>query len=171
MSKHAMTADNYKQVISSKTAEDVKQVVYGMLRFSVSGTELYCVIGVMMFAGILSFCLKKDFRRKYVCLLAVSALLYLTYMAGMVFMYLFSMPAGEAVVLASSDRYRKTIFIVIYYLFAIAAVQCISDTVENYRGGGIWSRCICCVGSPLAGTMWTVCYHFYIKYRTGTSLV
>jgi len=135
MSKHAMTADNYKQVYSSKTAEDVKQIVRGMFRFSVSGKELYCVIGVMVFAGILFFCLKKDFRKKYVCLLAVSAFLYLTYMAGMVFMYLFSMPAGEAVALAGSDRYRKTVFIVIYYLLAIMAVQCISDITKNYRGG------------------------------------
>lgn len=152
VSKHAMTAENYKQVYSSKSVEDIQLIVHEMLRFSFSGKDLYCVMGFMAFTGILIFFLKRDFGKKYACLLVVSVFLYLTYMTGMGFMYLFSMPGGEAATLASSDRYRKTIFIVIYYLITVMVVRCVSDIGKNGRGGGIQRSYSCRVDSSLEGT-------------------
>lgn len=133
VSKHAMTAENYKQVYSSKTIGDIKLIVRGMFQFSVSGKELYYLIGFMAFTGVLVFFMKKDFMKKYACYFAASAFLYLTYMIGMLFMYLFSMPGGEATTLASSGRYRQTIFVAIYYLITVMVVQCISEIEKNYQ--------------------------------------
>ena len=49
-------------------------------------------------------------------------------------MYIFSMPTEEAVRLASALRYRKTVFILVFYLLTVFVVQCISDIEENLSG-------------------------------------
>lgn len=135
VSKHAMTAENYGQVYSEKSVGDIKLVAQKMLQFTVSGKDLYCLIAFLVFSGTVVFFLGKGVRKAYACFMGASVSLYLTYMAGMLFMYLFSMPGGEAAALAGSERYRRTIFIVIYYFAVIMVLQCIPEIAENYRGG------------------------------------
>lgn len=138
LSKHAMTADNYKQVYSSKTPEDINLIVKELLRFAISGRDLYRLIGFIVLAGLLLLFLDRSFKKKYGYFLCSSLVLYVTYMAGMLLMYLYSMPGGEATTLAGSWRYRSTIFIAIYYLMAVMVVQCISDIEAKISGGGYY---------------------------------
>ncbi|RKI60627.1 hypothetical protein D7V86_08480 [bacterium D16-51] len=160
VSKHAMTAENYGQVYSEKSAGDIRLIVQKMFHFFVSGKDLYCLAGFLVFAGTVIFFLGKGVWKKYACFLGASVFLYLTYMAGMLFMYLFSMPGGEAEMLAGSDRYRKTIFIAIYYFASVMVLQYIPDIGKNYRGGGIQRRCGAFACHPLEDAVWTVYNHF-----------
>lgn len=55
-------------------------------------------------------------------------------MIGIAFMYLFSMPGQEAQDLAGIDRYRKTIFIAIYYLLMLFSLTLVSS-IKNIKNG------------------------------------
>ena len=62
-----------------------------------------------------------------------SIILYVAYQAGMLAMYLFSMPGWEATSLASIERYTKTILIAIFYLNMIPAVTLVSKLFREKR--------------------------------------
>lgn len=135
VSKHAMTVDNYKQVYSSKTPDDIRLIIHRVFKYSVSGKDLFLVIAILAVMGVLTFIiLENKYRKKYLKLLLLSVLLYVTWMIGVLLMYIYSMPGGEATSLAGLERYRQTIFVAIYYLISIVIVQCISEIeVKKYR--------------------------------------
>lgn len=115
VSKHAMSLSNYKHTFLNKSHDDVVLIVKKMFDFSFTGNDLfYCVLFVCV-AVLLAWFAHSHGRRligKFIAFVSVS---YLTYMLGMLIMYLVSMPGGEATSLASSFRYRETILIAFYY--------------------------------------------------------
>lgn len=126
-SKHAMTIQNYQTVFAEKTWEDIQSILLNVLKFSIGGVDLYYLVLFAAVIMLLSFMDNTEMRKKCVRLLLICAVIYIIYMAGMAGMYLFSMPGPEAANLAGIDRYRKTIFIAIYYLLVLSAFEILSS--------------------------------------------
>lgn len=122
-SKHAMTVENYKAVFSSKTGDDIKNIFFGVLEYSVTGRRLYFLLGFLAVLGIFSLLVGDGVGKRYLRVLAASAGLYVTYMVGTFFLYIFSMPGREAIGLAGISRYQNTIFIAIYYLVMVMSLM------------------------------------------------
>jgi len=84
----------------------------------------------------------KDYKNCFLFTL----IFYVCYQLGMLGMYLFSMPGGEATSLASSDRYLKTIIIAIFMLYIAFALKSFSSSSisENIKTltAGILIICI-----------------------------
>ena len=128
VTKHAMTVENYKNIFSQKTGDNIKTLLESVLKFSISGKELKYILLCLGMAGVLAFfVLDKQNRKKYIYIILGSASIYITYMLGMAGMYLISMPAGEAENLSGAVRYRNTIFIAIYYILSLFLLTMISS--------------------------------------------
>lgn len=132
VTKHAMTVQNYRNVFSQKAEHDIASVLNGIVKFSFTGKELYYLCFFLAVGGILACFAGIAMQKKYFKILLASAVIYITYMVGVAFMYLFSMPGEEALNLAGIDRYRKTIFILIYYLMAAFLLE-LASTVEDKK--------------------------------------
>ena len=121
-----MSLENYSMVFAEKSRDDIAKILNDMRLFSLTGEHLYvtllCVIGV----GILVFLFDKRRMKAYGFELIRLTALYLIYMVGMTFMYIFSMSKVEASVLASAERYRATILVTVYFILMIWMVQLIS---------------------------------------------
>lgn len=144
VTKHAMTAQNYRNVFSQKEENDIISILSGIVRFSFTGKELYYLCFFMVMGGALACFAGAAMQKKYLKFLLASAGIYFAYMVGVTFMYLFSMPGEEALNLSGIDRYRKTIFILLYYLLFVFLLELMS-AVENKKK----SR-ICMAGIYLA---------------------
>ncbi len=135
--KHAMTLQNYQNVFSQKTKDDITAICANVFKFSISGKELCDMLLFVGIIGTLSFFLGSQVWKRYLKLIFISIVIYITYMTGVVGTYLFSMGGGEAVGLSGIARYRGTVFIAIYYLFLIFSMT-IASSIENKKKGWIY---------------------------------
>lgn len=126
VSKHAMTVENYKGIFSTKSGDVIQSILSQLLHYSVTGRDLYFLLAFLMVMGLVCFLMQPALRRQYLKMVFAVAIMYVLYMAGVFFMYLFSMPETEAMELASIARYRKTIFIAIYYMIILMSLVMIS---------------------------------------------
>ncbi|MBQ9032209.1 MAG: hypothetical protein IJ106_12260 [Parasporobacterium sp.] len=133
ISKHAVSAEYYSIVFSAKTPEEMRSISAALAKFSFTWPDVWMVFGFVMLVGILVFLFAKKDRMTYVKVALISVIIYLIYQAGLLAMYLFSMPGNEASYLAEIERYTKTILIVIVYLVMIMALRLISS--EEIRTG------------------------------------
>lgn len=136
-SKHAMTAENFKAIFFQKTEDDIRRILTGVLKFSVTGKDLYYLILFFCFLGLLSFLANSEMRKMHGKLMMVSIALYIGYMTGMLGMYLFSMPGGESVGLAGIGRYRKTILVAVYYLTLLSWIM-LAFAIDGRRKRAIY---------------------------------
>ena len=127
VSKHAMTADNYRSVFGSKSAEEIKAICAAILKLSVTYKDVWITFGILLLAGVLTALLCREHRRLWVRALLLCAAMYVSYQLGMLGMYLFSMPGEEAASLAGSDRYVKTILIALLYIALLLFVKILAD--------------------------------------------
>lgn len=137
VSKHAVSAENYKQIFATKTQDDIKLIVGKMIRFTFSGKDLLVITLCMIVVGMLIFFVagkKKEWAKKCLYFFIAALVLYFSWMIGICFMYIFSMPSEEAAILAGVERYRKTIFIAIYYMMSMVVIQYISNTRTTNHG-------------------------------------
>lgn len=151
-SKHAMSVENYKAVISDKSIESIKNIFAGVWNYAFTGKELYFLLVFLGVLGLLLLLTYTGVWKHYLKFVAVTAMLYVAYMFGIFLMYLFSMPEGEAARLAGIERYQKTIFIAVYYLVLLISLILLSKVdgrkkeyfclttllimlVMNWRGG------------------------------------
>lgn len=147
-SKHAMTAANFANTFSTKTKEEMAAICKGMVEYSVSSHSVIIAAVFVMAVCIALFVLlyfKNELnseRRKLILHTALFCLLvYIIYQFGMLLMYLFSMPNGEANRLASVERYCRTILIFIYYISVTMALGFISLSKDS-KGRSIGSYLI-----------------------------
>lgn len=131
--KHAMTLQNYKNVYSNKSEDDIANIIENVFQFFLSGKQLYILLLFIVIIGILSFFLGVKMRNQYLRLVLVCTIIYMVYIVGTAGMYLFSMPGGEATGLSGIGRYRNTIFVAIYYLFLLFSMLVISSVKEMKR--------------------------------------
>lgn len=130
-SKHAMTAENYKSVFSSKSIEEIRAISGSLIKFAATYKDTWFVFGAIAVTGLAIVCIYKEYCAFWRKAFAFSILLYLSYHLGILGMYLFSMPGGEATELASHVRYTKTILIAIIYIATIIYVRLISYSASQ----------------------------------------
>lgn len=107
--KHAVAFSNYRTVFSEKSAADVLAICRTMLgRFFTIRNPFFILLAFTVMLWILFRRFRTDRSRDaaVLCLLAVS--FFLIYMAGLLWVYLFSMPLEEALRLSSYGRYLRT---------------------------------------------------------------
>lgn len=127
-SKHAMTVENFKRVFEAKTKENIIQICNSFLKFAVTYKELWITVGIGALIGMLIFLINKEkFGKAFLKIALFSLAVYVAYQIGMLAMYLFSMPGGEATSLSSIDRYTKTVLTAVLYLNMIPAVLVIGQ--------------------------------------------
>lgn len=132
-SKHAMTAANYSSTFGAKTPEEIQTIVSGMGKFSVTGTDFYLFVAALAVTLVIAYVFARNLFKESVKLVISLTVLYALYCVGMLLMYLFSMPGGEATTLASDVRYRRTIFIVAYAILMAFYMKVLSDAVIRWR--------------------------------------
>lgn len=135
--KHAMSVSNYRQVFEDKTPEDISIIVREFRSFIFQGKELYFLLAFLSAITLIVLFTKQNMK-KLIELWCVCVSIYITYMLGMFFMYLFSMPGGEATSLASAERYRRTILIALYYMIIRFFIEMVSE-IETKKTGWIVS--------------------------------
>ena len=114
--KHAMSISNYINNFSSKTQEDITVILEKIRSILVGGKEFFFLIGFLVVVTVLSVIFIRQGYKRIIEVWAVCVSIYVIYMLGMFFMYLFSMPTAEATVLDGWPRYRRTIFVALYYI-------------------------------------------------------
>ena len=137
VSKHAMTVENYSNTFSSKSDGIIQSIFTQLLNVSVTDKNLYYILAFLAVTGVVCFCVLPDLKKQYLKMAAASAGIYVLYMAGVFFMYLFSMPEPEAVRLAGITRYMKTVYIAVYYLIILMSLVMLS------HAGSVKKRWIC----------------------------
>lgn len=110
-SKHAMSIENYEVILGEKTLEDIKSIASQIIArlFDIHDVSfiIMVIITVMLLVLILFSIHAKD-KKSAVNLVRKLGFIYLIfalYVISVFAMYVFSMPIGEALVLASYDRY------------------------------------------------------------------
>lgn len=119
-SVHSMSLQAYIQNIHDKSSEAVPQILKAFFSQVCSGRSLLYLLGLLIAIIILVYIQR---QHTFVWLkTAVSIVTVFTlYQIGNLCMYLFSMPEGEALVMAGYSRYYKTIIIwcVVFFLSRI----------------------------------------------------
>lgn len=147
LSKAAMTVEYLSQGFSGKTREQLFEILTLLLRFSVSGSELWILSGFIIVIGAFTWICKRKFILVYLKFFLISFIVYISWMAGLLLTYFFSMPTDEALILAGASRYRMTIFIFIYYLMSIYTIKFISalEPLKKYVVAAAASIVILCI--------------------------
>lgn len=128
LSKHAMTAENYKVILEEKTIEDIRIICFSFLKFAVTWKDVWLTISLIIVIGLFVFMFAKNDRGNYIKLTFFSTIMYISYQIGTLGMYLFSMPVDESAYLAGNERYTKTILIAVIYLAMISIVKLVSNS-------------------------------------------
>ncbi len=121
--KHAMRPGQLLASFQSKEAQDILDI----LRAFWTGLGETSLLPLLGLAGIvlclLVACLRaREARRPLLLWLCGCTAVYVIYLAGLLAMYLFSMPVGEAIGMASLDRYMTTIAYWLAYAATAAAL-------------------------------------------------
>ena len=125
--KHAMTFESFESVFAARTPEGIKTICMSLLRYAVTYKKVWTTAAVCALIGVLILVARKELMKEFRKTAVLSLVIYVTYMIGMLGMYLFSMPGGENGELAAVSRYTKSILIAILYLNMVPAVMLISE--------------------------------------------
>lgn len=119
-SKHAMSLNWFSSIIGNKTLEDILNITEDFLHFAFFRRELCWILA---FSFLLSFLAWAVIRQKKLSISIVISIVsaYVIYGAGVLGMYIFSMPIEEG--LNAVDRYMKSGDIAIYYMILIFTVS------------------------------------------------
>ncbi|MGN0513498.1 MAG: hypothetical protein ACI4GD_04395 [Lachnospiraceae bacterium] len=141
LSNHAISLTRYISIIKTRTLSDVLRTIYHFFANSY-GLECYYTFIVMI---ILYFSLRAS--RKYLSdrkLLDIDIWAFVSWMAGLFLMYLFSMQDSEVYRVISIDRYRSTIELFIYMTWSMFIIKAVTNDISY---SGIISKLKCFFGN------------------------
>lgn len=139
-SKHAMTIENYKNVFNGKSIEDIKNICYYFIKYVLTWKDIWIAIGCLGGTCVVIFFLMNRERRILKKIVIFNCTIFAFYLLGLLGMYIFSMPLGEAITLASINRYIRTIIIAIIYIMCLVYVKVLSDIKRRRE-----IICACCI--------------------------
>lgn len=123
-SKHSVSISNYAGVFQNKSFDDIRTIVSKMGHNTVSlsnpGVQILLVGLVIFLIWKFAFRLPVGEMKE---ILVFAAVTYAVYQIGLLCMYLFSMPNGEALSLAEYSRYHATIMIYLSGLILLEILQ------------------------------------------------
>lgn len=143
-SKHALSISRYQKELNSKSPEEITaiQKLWWETTFSSDNANAKWLALWNICLISLAILLFLSGRKGYKILLSAAALfdlIFLVYVVGMYFMYLFSMPTNEALYLASYDRYLK---VVCYYFIGVGTILTLSIAVDSLNSKFVFSICL-----------------------------
>lgn len=141
-SLHSMSLHAYTANMQEKSGETIMQIIRTFLGRVFSGRSLLCLLLILLLAAIASFVWKQKllpWAKTALFILCV----YTIYQLGNLCMYIFSMPVGEAVVMAGYDRYYRTI-IVWCFVYAMYQILCWLDAQKPLPAGGLALALLVC---------------------------
>lgn len=127
MSAHAMTADRLASVFNGKTTDDIRNISNLMFNYLLTCLDTWIVLGLMVLVNGFAFVISKELGKKYVRFNLFLVAIFLSYCAGLLGTYLFSMSMESAMRLAAITRYIKTIFITLIYLVTVLLIKQLSE--------------------------------------------
>ena len=127
VSKHTASVENYKQMLGSKTGEQIKEIlsVFSERFFSWNNTWLLLIIvTVVLLVGWLmkKYILKTKSKTEIFIFVGLIGS-YFAFMVVLAAMYILSMPYKESIVLAAYERYENTILI---YIIGCVTIYCLT---------------------------------------------
>lgn len=143
--KHSMSIRNFRAVFGEKGAEDLNLIARSVWDrvFTLSNPALYVLLFLVLLLVLQNSMKKTDRREKGLSAAAFAA--YLLYQLGILGMYLFSMPLGEAAVLAGYNRYNRTILIFIAGIAGILAMEAMKGREGPGQKGYRTSILVLCI--------------------------
>ncbi len=137
-SKHTMSLTNFTQVYGEKTPEITQEIVtsYWAAVFSSGGQTFMAVAGLNAACLLTWFLARVLLKRKWRllrCLICLDVALAL-YVAGVLAMYLFTMPTAEALILAGLERYLSSMVIFVLGMLALCLTMDLEDSLHVQMG-------------------------------------
>lgn len=126
-SKHAMTVENYITGLKEKSLEDIWKICSSWIKFCLTYKEVWLIFFCLVVAGVIYYFVCKKFRRQFYLATLFAVFLFIAYQIGTMGMYVFSMPLSEALRLASSERYTRSILLAVFYVILILYMKIFSE--------------------------------------------
>lgn len=124
-SKHAMTASNYINGIKEKGLQDILYIVKGVIKNTAINRNFIIIVIFTIIIGIIITIFNRKNIKNFLKLNAYIYTIFISYLIGLIGMYIFSMPLNEA--LAAIERYEKTMFIFMYLFFIIEIIKLLNN--------------------------------------------
>lgn len=121
---HNMSVDWFRYVLDGKTSEDIQRMIRGFWSYVTTERSYFWFLAWLVLLTVMILLFAGEERRKYGTLLLGAAGLYVVYTAGVLGMYVFSMPWWEG--LSGAERYMRSGDAAVYYLFTVCAVMLLS---------------------------------------------
>lgn len=131
ISYHAMTVENYLNRFNDKSLEDILTICGSWIKFCVTYQGVWLMFLGLFIGGVMCRVVYPKFQKHYYRGVLFAVVMYITYQMGTLGMYIFSMPRGEAMVLAGSTRYCKSILLAVFFVLLLLYIQIISEL--NFR--------------------------------------
>lgn len=138
LSKHTMSVDNFNEMYAEKTPEIISQIaktfadaVFDLNSLATSGILIFNIVALAVYL-LARFAAKK----KWLLLRALIAIdiTIIIYYAGILAMFLFTMPTAEALILAGFERYASSVVIFMIGALDICAVYDIENSFYIQQG-------------------------------------
>lgn len=107
---HSMSLQAYIQNLRGKSQEAIPQILEAFFKQVASGRSLLFLLGILLIV-VIAAALQKQTKRPWGKTALIVLVVFTLYQAGNLCMYLFSMPQGEALVMAGYPRYYRTIIL------------------------------------------------------------
>ena len=150
--QHSLSLSWWEAAFQAKSVEDIKHIILKLGEYAFTSSVFWS--GVLLAAGtcLCALLAAGPDRGRYFRRIALAGGLYLVYQAGLLIMYVFSMPRGEAFILSSVDRYEKTIVIAMGYLMTAMILKLLAETD---RPALIPAAVTALAGLSLCASLWT----------------
>jgi hypothetical protein len=158
MSKHAVSLQDYITTFHQKTAGDIAAIGREIIKRVFDFTDLHSASAMIVWNVVVLIVLftllrtaKPEIRLPLKHTLITVDAIFAAYVVGVYLMYIFSMPKGEALALASFDRYLGT---VINYLIGWLIISMVL-TVKQLPSQRVFAAFTAIVMIVLVVTLWT----------------
>ena len=133
-SKHAMTFSNYQHVFSNKSVNDIHTIVGNFLDFIFNYNALKEMLLLLFISGIIVYIVDAELKNFAKKIFVINLVMIVTYSLGVLAVYMVSMPIGEALRLATIERYVKTILLCSFYTYMVLVVKFLSNvTLKEHK--------------------------------------
>lgn len=122
---HSMSIHAYAQNIRDKSQEAIPQIVHAFFKEICSGRSLLYLLCILLLVAVFAY-IQKHQMKPWIKTVFIIISVFAIYQAGNLCMYLFSMPEGEALVMAGYPRYYATI-IIWCMVFGMSRILCWVD--------------------------------------------
>lgn len=137
--KHAMSISNYVYNLKQKDTNEIKEISKSIFNRMFSFEDIENLIILMLFfvQVLLIVILRKNknLRLGMIKALILMILSYIIYQIGILLMYIFSMPGGEATGLSGYIRYYRTLILFEYGISSISILYFFNniEIIEKYK--------------------------------------